>query len=81
MKAASKLKVKDKHDPLPGILYTATKAGPEARELFIVEGDSAAGCFLIDTPVMQADGSTLTFGEMVERHERGEKMFIPNRFK
>jgi DNA gyrase subunit B len=75
MKAASKLKVKDKHDPLPGILYTATKAGPEARELFIVEGDSAAGCFLIDTPVMQADGSTLTFGEMVERHERGEKMF------
>ena len=43
MKAASKLKVKDKHDPLPDVLYTATKAGPEERELFVVEGDSAGG--------------------------------------
>jgi DNA gyrase subunit B len=75
MKAASKLKVRDKHDPLPDVLYTATKAPAEQREIFIVEGDSAGGCFTVSTPVLQADGAIMTFGEMVERQARGEKMF------
>lgn len=75
MKAASKLKVKDKHDPLPDVLYTATKATAESRELYIVEGDSAGGCFIKSTPVLQSDGSVLTFGEMVSCQEKGEKLF------
>jgi DNA gyrase subunit B len=50
-------------------------APAEQREIFIVEGDSAGGCFTVSTPVLQADGAIMTFGEMVERQARGEKMF------
>lgn len=71
LKAASKLKVKCKHDPLPDVLYTATRAKPEERELFLVEGSSAGGCLCFDTEVLQADGSILTFAEMVEGHAEG----------
>ena len=71
MKAASKLKVKDKHDPLPDVLYTATKAGPEQRELFVVEGDSAGGCHSGDTEVLLADGTKKTFIQLVEDFKNG----------
>lgn len=72
MKAASKLKVKYKHDPLPDVLYTASRAKPEEKELFIVEGESAGGCVSGDTKVMLIDGSVLTMEELVSSHQQGK---------
>lgn len=74
MKAASKLKVEDKADPLPDVLYTATKAKPHERELFIVEGDSAGGCFVGSTPII-ANGVVMTYEELVEAWHKGEHLF------
>jgi len=44
---------------------------PEEREIFIVEGDSAAGCFTGDTHVALADGTSRTFFELVSDWQRG----------
>lgn len=71
MKAASKLKIKDKQDPLPDVLYTATKAKPEEREIYIVEGDSAGGCHSGDTEVLLADGTKKTFYQLVDDFKHG----------
>lgn len=43
----------------------------EDRELFIVEGDSAGGCFSASTAVLLADGSSRTFAQLCEDHARG----------
>ena len=51
----------------------ATRAKPDERELFIVEGDSAGGCFIGTTPVKLADGRILTFEELANRTELGEE--------
>ena len=56
---------------LPGILLTAPDCAPEKRELFIVEGDSAAGCHSGDTEVLLADGNKKTFYQLVEDFKNG----------
>ena len=38
-------------------------------EIFLVEGDSAGGCFFADTPVLLADGGSKTFLELVDDFE------------
>lgn len=58
---------------IPELLTMATRAKPDERELFVVEGDSAGGCFIGTTPVKLADGSILTFEELAHRTELGEK--------
>lgn len=49
---------------LPNILATARRCKPSERELFLVEGESAAGCFVGETEVRLADGSTATFKDL-----------------
>lgn len=43
----------------------------EDRELYIVEGDSAGGCFLGSTEVMLSDGSVKTFSQLAYDFQQG----------
>jgi DNA gyrase/topoisomerase IV subunit B len=45
------------------------------RELFIVEGDSAGGCFVGSTKVRLINGKSRRFDDMVAAHARGVKQY------
>ncbi|GHH30880.1 ATP-binding protein [Lentzea cavernae] len=56
---------------MPAKLVDCRTTGVSRSELFLVEGDSALGCFVKETRVSLASGKSLSFGELVEDWARG----------
>lgn len=73
--AARKTKEVAKAESLPGKLAECTNANGY-REIFIVEGDSAAGCMTGDTRVPLVDGRVVTMEQLAVEHAAGKTNYV-----